>query len=435
MNVAVVGSGIAGLAAARSLCVDHRVTLFVDTGFIVFNDRTYPGFARMLRDLGVGSFATRMSFSVQHEAAGLEYNGHGLGHLFARRRNLVRPGFYRMLSGILRLSREAKAWLAARDAAPTPLTGPHTPPTSPAAGVATLTLGQFLHAGRYPREVAEWYLGPMASAVWSAPASAVLDLPFEFFARFFDNHAFFETGPRPVWRTVSGGSRAYVSAILAELARHGGQVRLKTPVRWVRRSPGTHGYQVHLPASEGGVEVVTENHGAERFDAVVLATHSDTALSVLADPSAAEREVLGAMPYQENQAILHTDASLMPRRRRAWAAWNAHVPRDAAAPAAVTYNMNILQGLEPRDGSQVLVTLNHAGAVDPARVLRIIRYEHPVYTTTGFAAQRRFHEISGVSRTFFAGAYWRYGFHEDGHWSGVRAAEQVRSLAQQLREG
>ena len=331
LRLAIVGTGISGLAAARDLARHHRVTLFeagsyvgghsntidldlsgeklaVDTGFIVFNDRTYPGFIAMLKELEVASHPTSMSFSVQHEATGIEYNGHSLGHLFAQKRNLFRPGFYRMIRGILRLSREAKAWLAERDAAPSAARPDRADPST------TLTLGEFLRRGGYPAEVVDWYIAPMTSAIWSASGSAALELPFEFFCRFFDNHAFFDMGERPTWRTVQGGSRTYVRAVLAELDRHGAQVRTRCPVRWVRRSPGTHRYQMNIPVSEGGVEIVSAE-GTERFDAVVMATHSDTALSLLADPSPAEREILGAMPYQENQAIVHTDARLMPRAR------------------------------------------------------------------------------------------------------------------------
>jgi predicted NAD/FAD-binding protein len=439
MRIAVIGSGISGLAAARRLCPHHRVTVFeagshvgghthtidldimgvraaVDTGFIVFNDKTYPGFAAMLRDLGVASRPTSMGFSVRHDAAHVEYSGHSLGHLFAQRRNLIRPAFLRMARGIVRFGREAQAWLADG--------GPGRDPT--------LTLAGFLERGRFAAEVRDWYVVPMASAIWSASDSATLALPFAFFARFFDNHAFFDLGERPVWRTVVGGSREYVRALLPILVRHGCDVRTRTPVKWVRRSPSTRRYLRHEPETEGGVEVVTDAGRSERFDAVVLATHSDTALSILADPTPIEREILGAFPYHRNDAIVHTDTRVMPTRRKVWSAWNARLGSTPGERARVTYNMNILQGLDLPGDTQVMVTLNDPDAIDPAKVLRLISYEHPVYTNAGFASQTRQSEISGVSRTFYAGAYWRSGFHEDGFWSGERAAEQVLRWAGRL---
>ncbi len=433
MRIAIVGSGISGLAAARRLCAEHRVTVYeagshvgghtntidleiegrvtaVDTGFIVFNDRTYPGFVGMLRELGVESRATSMGFSVKHSTAGVEYSGHSLGHLFAQKRNLLRPGFLRMVRDLVRFGREAKAWLDE---------GSHRP----------MTLAEFLERGRFSAELRDWYVVPMASAIWSASEADTLALPFEFFCRFFDNHAFFDLGERPTWRTVVGGSREYVRALVPVLEQHGCRVMTRCPVRWVRRSPGTHRFKPGAFENEGGVEIVTAA-GAERFDAVVMATHSDTALSMLADPSVGEREILGALPYQVSNAVVHTDQRVMPVRRKVWAAWNAHVggarpgPREMGG-ARVTYNMNILQGLEFPGGTQVMVTLNDPDAMDPTKTLRLIRYQHPVYTSAGFEAQKRHGEISGASRTFYAGAYWRSGFHEDGFWSGERAAEQV----------
>lgn len=433
MRIAIVGSGIAGLAAARRLCVDHRVTIFeaasyvgghthtidleiegaptaVDTGFIVFNDRTYPGFVAMLRELGVASRPTSMGFSVKHTSAGVEYSGHSLGHLFAQKRNLIRPGFLRMVRDLVRFGREAKAWLA-------------NPSKKP------LTLAEFLARGKFSPEVRDWYVVPMASAIWSASEADTLALPFEFFCRFFDNHAFFDLGERPTWRTVVGGSREYVRALLPVLERHHCRILTRCPVRWIRRSPATHRYQADPFDHQGGVEIVSAK-GTERFDAVVLATHSDVSLAMLADPSTAEREILGSLPYQVSNAVVHTDERVMPVRRKVWAAWNAHVggvrprPKELGG-ARVTYNMNILQGFEFAGGTQVMVTLNDPDAIDPAKTLRLIRYHHPVYTSAGFEAQKRHGEISGASRTFYAGAYWRSGFHEDGFWSGERAAEQV----------
>lgn len=409
-RIAVVGTGIAGLLSAWLLARRHDVTVFeagsyagghtntldvhaegrdyaVDTGFIVFNHRTYPHFTRLLERLGVPSRETTMSFSVRCERTGLEYNGTSLDTLFAQRRNLLRPSFWGMLRDIMRFNREASALLDAPD--------------------DSLTMGELLRDGGYGRAFIDHYIVPMGGAVWSAPSDAMLAFPAAMFVRFFHNHGFLQVRDRPVWRTVSGGSREYVKRLVEPLA---GRVRLRSPVTRVRRTPTA----VELDS----------NGRRERFDAVVLACHSDQALGMLADPSDAEREVLGALPYQENEAVLHTDQSLMPRAPRAWAAWNAHLTRDPRDRVAVTYDMNELQGLDSRD--HFLVTLNRGDDIDPDRVLRRITYHHPVFTTDGMAAQRRHGEISGADRrTFYCGAYWRYGFHEDGVLSALRVAEQV----------
>ncbi len=400
-RIAVVGTGIAGMSCAWLLSQRHEVTVFeseprpgghshtvgapcggatvpVDTGFIVYNERTYPHFTRLLRRLEVASQPTRMSFSVSSERTGLEYAGTNLNTLFAQRRNLVNATFLAMLRDILRFNRSARAFLAAP------------------GGEATL--GQFLAAHRFGRAFVEHYLLPMTAAIWSAVPARMQEFPARALLGFLDNHRLLSAGRQLPWRTISGGGRRYVEALVAPFR---GRVRLNTPVRRIRRDAG-------------GVWVEPAGGRPERFDHVVIACHSDQALALLADPSEREREILGAIPYQRNEAVLHTDAGLLPRSRRAWAAWNYHVPpgAQADAPPQVTYNLNILQGLDaPRP---FCVTLNRPGAIDPARVLGRFTYHHPVFTAAGIAAQARRAEISGVGRTHYCGAYWGYGFHEDG---------------------
>lgn len=407
MRIAIVGAGISGLVAGHLLSREHQVVLFeaadyigghtntvdveigerswaVDTGFIVFNTRTYPNFIRLLERLGVASKPTEMSFSVKCERSGLEYNGTSLNGVFAQRRNLVRPAFHRMLRDILRFYRGARELLDDGD--------------------ERLTLGEYLRTRQYSRAFIDWHIVPMGAAVWSADPVALLEFPARTFARFFDNHGFLQLSDRPPWRVVCGGSRSYVAPLTRP---YRDQIRLRTPVRAIRREPRR-------------VVVVTDA-GAEIFDHVVLATHSDQSLALLADPSEREREILGAIGYQRNEAVLHTDDSVLPRRRRAWAAWNYHLLDRAGGPVAVTYNMNILQGLDAP--APFCVTLNHDAAIDPGRVLRRFVYHHPVFTPRAIAAQRRHAEISGVNRTHYCGAYWRHGFHEDG----VRSALAVGS--------
>jgi len=405
LRLAVVGTGVSGLVAARLLHPNHDVTVLeaaprlgghvhthdveldgrsvaVDSGFIVFNRTTYPRFTRLLELLGVASRPTSMSFSVRCERTGLEYAGSSLDALFAQRRNLVSPRFWGMLGGILRFHREAPRLLERPD--------------------ETLTLGEYLERGRYGRAFVDAYVVPMGAAIWSAEPRRMLDFPAVTFVRFFTNHGMLSIRGRPVWRTVTGGSRRYVDALVAPLAD---RVRTDAPVTSLRRTPGS----VVLRVADGP---------AETFDGVVVATHSDRALRLLDDPTPAERAVLGAIPYQENEAVLHTDARQLPARRRAWAAWNYHVPREPRARLAVTYDMNVLQGLDAVQ--RACVTLNPAGPIDPARVLARMTYHHPVFTPAGIAAQRRRAELD-EPRTWFCGAYWGYGFHEDG----VRSALDV----------
>lgn len=419
MRVAIVGSGISGLAAAWTLRDVCRPTIFeastipgghsntvdvtlqgtsvaVDTGFIVFNDRTYPGFVRFLRDLGVQSRASAMSFSVRHDVDDLEYNGNNPRALFAQRRNIVRPGFWRLLRDVARLGRECKAWLHAP--------GPER------------TLGEFLSQRSYSHELVRWYLVPMVAAIWSSSDQASLDMPFGLFCRFFENHAFFELGERPQWRTVVGGSREYVQRAIEQL---GPDLRLSCPVRAVRRPRGT--------SPDGGVEIVTAC-GAEWFDFVILACHSDTSLEILESPTDLERDLLSSFPYDRNIATLHTDDRVMPRRRAAWAAWNSWVPskgRRHGEPALISYHMNALQSLRTPNDLPLIVSLNAQSLIREDRVLRTIEYRHPRFTEAGFRAQARFGELPWAGPVFFAGAYWRHGFHEDGFWSGQRAGEAV----------
>jgi len=357
----------------------------VDTGFIVFNDWTCPNFSAMLERLGVGWQPSNMSFSLQCERSGLEYNGTSLNSLFAQRRNLLRPSFLHMLWEILRFNREAPRFLAAGD--------------------ETTTLAEWLAANHFRGAFVEHYVVPMGRAIWSAEADAMLGFPAHFFIDFFRRHGFLSVDDRPVWQVVRGGSREYVRALARPFES---RIRLATPVGSVRRQPH------HVLVRPVGGE-------PEAFDAVVFACHSDQALAMLEDPSPAEREILAAFPYADNEAVLHTDESLLPRAPLARAAWNYHLLAEPGRGVALTYDMNVLQSLATR--RRYLVSLNLGERIDPRRVLASFRYAHPVYTPAGVAAQKRHAEISGARRSFYCGAYWRYGFHEDGVVSGLAALE------------
>lgn len=409
MRIAVIGSGIAGLASAWLLSRRHEVTLYeandylgghththdialdgrryaVDTGFIVHNPVHYPLLTRLFDELGVASQPTTMSFAVHNEATGLEYNATSLDALFCQRRNLLSPRFIGMVRDLFRFYREAPTLLGGTDQGP--------------------TLGEWLAERRYGAAFRDEHLVPMASALWSSPAEQILAFPARYLVQFMANHQMLQVAGRPEWRVVRGGSASYVRAM-----RRRWQVRerLGNPVRDIRR--------------DGLGVTVTSAAGSERFDQVVLACHSDQALALLADASDRERAILGAIPYQANDVVLHTDATLLPRRRKAWAAWNAFIPRESGAPCTVSYCMNLLQSLDAPE--PFVVTLNRSEAIDPAKVLRRLRYHHPVYTHAAVAAQRRKAEIQGINRTWFAGAYWGWGFHEDGMRSAVEVADAL----------
>lgn len=410
MKIAIIGSGIAGNTIAYHLYKQHDITVFeaeshigghththhithegcdynVDTGFIVFNDRTYPHFIALLEELKVAWQPSEMSFSVRCETLysmknGLEYNGTSLNTLFAQRLNFFKPSFHQMIRDILRFNKTSLELL--NDG-------------------SEIRLGDYLCQGHYSQQFIDHYIIPMGSAIWSTDAKQMLDFPARFFVRFFHHHGMLTINDRPQWRTVTNGSASYVTA-LTENFKH--RIKLNTPIESVRRLKDC-------------VIVKPRFDDEQRFDYVFFACHSDQALKMLQDKTQTEIAILGAIPYQENIVYLHHDVSLLPKHKLAWAAWNYHVTNPAADHVAVTYNMNILQNLQSK--APLLVTLNHTKFINPAKVIKRLKYMHPVYTLAGAAAQARHAEISGVNRTGFAGAYWKNGFHEDGVVSALSA--------------
>ncbi|MGM8933049.1 NAD(P)/FAD-dependent oxidoreductase [Salinicola halophyticus] len=413
-RIAVIGGGIAGMTAAHILSRRHTVSLFeadsrlgghtatidvdtgteqlaIDTGFIVYNDRTYPHFEALMASLGITGQATEMSFSVHETGRDFEYNGHTLASLFAQRSNLLRPRFYRLLNDIMRFNRRA-----IRD---------HRSDALP----ASLSLGDYLASGGYGEDFHRRYLLPMGGAIWSASEAAMNDFPARFFVRFFHHHGLLSLSDRPQWRTIEGGSRSYIDPLVAPYRE---RVHLGTPVVGLRR--------------DGAGVALKTAAGEQRFDQVVFACHSDQALRILGtQASDDERSVLGSIGYRRNSVVLHTDTRMLPRRRRAWASWNYRLDgRDADACVPVTYNMNILQQLE--SDTTFCVTLNDDDSIDPGRVLGRFEYAHPQFTFAAQQAQVRHGEISdSARRTHFCGAYWRNGFHEDGVWSALRVAGAI----------
>jgi predicted NAD/FAD-binding protein len=407
MRIAIVGAGVSGLVCAHLLHRDHELVVFeasdragghantvhvetgtgaydLDTGFIVLNDRNYPGFERLLGQLGVATQRSQMSFGVS-DGADFEYNGASPNGLFATRSNLIAPAFHRMIADLIRFNRDARRLLASGEDPP---------------------LGDWLSRQHYSRMFVERLIVPQASAVWSADPSQMWSFPARVMVEFFENHGILGFRDRPRWWTITGGSCRYVQALIRPWRE---RLRLSTPVTEVARHPS------YVMVSSRGCEL-------ECFDAVVIATHSDQALALLVDPGERERELLGAIPYQQNEVVLHTDRSLLPRRRRAWASWNFHLG-DSPGRCAVTYHLNRLQSL--RADREFCVTLNRTEAIDPEQIICKTRYAHPVYTPTGVAAQARHHEISGSNRTHYCGAYWGWGFHEDGLNSARRVASEL----------
>lgn len=417
MRIAVIGGGISGNVAAYKLHAKHDVVLFeandyvgghthtvdvsvggrdyaIDTGFIVFNHATYPEFTRLLTELQVQSQPTRMSFSVRCEDSGLEYGGVGLNGLFAQRGNLVNPRFYQLLRDFFRFSKLAREIMS--------------------EGEANETVGSFLTRHRFSDAFRRWYFMPMGSAVWSCPREAFEDFPIRFVAEFYHNHGMLNAYKRPLWQVIRGGSRTYVQAMLKHFR---GEVRTNTEITSVQRT-------------STGVEIVPKRGSPETFDHVILACHADQALKMLGENAeATEQEILRSFPYEENSVVLHTDASVMPRSRRAWASWNYRCGRQDAnstnAKATVTYNMNMLQGIEAPE--TFLVTLNNP-AIDPKKILRTFTYHHPVFDVRRYTAQARHDEMIDRRGISFCGAYWKNGFHEDGVVSALRVCQVIDKL-------
>jgi len=408
MKIAIVGSGISGVYAAHYLSKQHQVTIFeanpypgghtdthnivleeqnypVDTGFIVFNEHNYHHFCRFLSDLGVASQPSDMTFSVSDALTGLEYNATTLDKLFCQRRNLFQPRFYRMVMDILRFYREAPALLTSTDDA--------------------LTLGEYLENHQYSTAFIDDHILPMGCALWSGPAEHLKQFPARYFVAFMANHQMLKTNDRPQWRTITGGSSTYIQAFQRNFK---GELRLNCPVQKISRN------------HQG---IIVKTLSAEQpFDRVIIACHSDQALRLLQEPTQSEVEILGAMTFQENEVVLHTDANLMPRHPKAWASWNALKLDENHRRCTVTYYMNLLQNLPAPE--PLLVTLNCSDRIDPAKILQTRSYHHPVYTPTSLAAQKRRDEINGQNFTYYTGAYWGWGFHEDG----AKSAQEVVEL-------
>ena len=401
MKIAIVGSGISGLTCAYLLNREHDITVFekndyvgghththeieydgeefsVDSGFIVYNEWTYPNFIKLLDQLGVERQLTRMGFSVKSEKNNLEYAGHSLNGLFAQRSNFFRPSFMRILFSMRRFNAEARDDLGTLD--------------------PQITLGQYLTSNNYPREFIQHYIIPIGAAIWSTVPKQMMDVPAVFFIRFFENHGLLQVVNRPNWWVISGGSKKYVEKMIYDFK---GKIRLSTPVKNVKR----------------GIDSITVKFGSnglekENFDSIIFACHSNQSLAMLDSPSKQEEEVLSAIKYQRNDALLHFDDSILPKRKNAWSSWNYLLDEDPNRAVALTYNMNILQSL--KSDRTFCVSLNSGDLIAQSKVIKHLNYEHPLFTLSSINAQGRKHEISGKNNTYYCGAYWRNGFHEDG---------------------
>jgi len=413
MKIAIIGSGISGNVMAYHLNKNHDITVFeeneyigghththnielhdrqysVDTGFIVFNDKTYPNFIKMLDELGVQRQKSNMSFSVKCELTGLEYNGNNLNTLFAQRRNIIRPSFYRMVSDILRFNKQSIKILDEPD--------------------NDVSLGDYLKLNNYSEEFIDNYIIPMGSAIWSSSYSQMLMFSARFFIRFFQNHGLLNVTNRPDWYVIKGGSNSYVDKITAGYMNN---IRLNSPVRQVRRF-------------NDYVEIDTDKMKSEKFDYVFFGCHSDQALNIIKDLNDFEGNVLSSFPYQSNDVVLHTDTGLLPKRSLAWASWNYHRLNNRLNPVAVTYNMNMLQDIKCSE--TFCVTLNNSSAIDESKILKKLQYMHPVFSKQTSEAQKQHHSLNGMNRCFYAGAYWRYGFHEDGVVSALDAVNDFMEI-------
>lgn len=409
MKIAIIGSGISGLTSAYLLNRNHDITVFeandyigghththnikikdkeyaVDTGFIVYNERTYPNFIKLLDTLGVERQLSTMGFSVKSASEDYEYAGESLNSLFAKRSNIFRLGFLRMLYEMYRFGKKSDSTGLGLD--------------------VSITLGTYLRSENYSNEFINYFIIPMGAAIWSTPANKVLDMPAYFFIKFFYNHGMLEIINRPKWWVIKDGSSAYIKRIIKGFES---KINLSSPIRTVSRL-------------DNGIEIETANSKKPlMFDAVVFATHSDQALGMLKDPTEKEKDILSSIPYQKNEVLLHTDSSVLPKRKLAWASWNYQLDSNPESPVVLTYNMNILQSLDCDE--TFCVTLNDHQSVDKSKVLKKITYHHPLFTVKGIEAQKRKLEISGVNNTYYCGAYWHNGFHEDGVASAIEVCK------------